>query len=332
MAGNLRKIGIRRGLGGWGDVQMALAVAELYVRERGGPVTFGCPADMLPLCENVPEVEALATRKNGDDEGPPGDFDRLTFNRKWDITMPCIEYERALQPHVDRNRTELWAQKIGLEGTPRPRVYLSDVERIMAANWADRNGLDGRFVLGVIPRSHSWARDWTGWVNLIWRLKVRASLLVPVVFMAGVDSWDGIEYATCGIPVYRPEIRRHLALMDLCHLVAGVDTGPMHSAVGLGKPTLWVFSHIDGMVRTRGYKKTEVVQRTDLECCPCWYEARCHDPARFAVCRDVPVDRVEAIVLKHYKRWKCSTWFTRMARGPRRPNSATGTMFRETAG
>jgi hypothetical protein len=329
-----REVAVRRGLGGWGDVQMALAVAELLARELGITVTFGCPKDLLPLCENVPSIEALACRTNNAEEDAPLEaFDLLTFGKLWDITTPCIEYEKALQPNVDRNRTEIWATKLGLKGKPYPRVYLTDKERAYASAWVKKYGLEGRFLLGVIPRSYSWIRDWPAWYKLLWQLKATAPLLTPVIFLAGVDDWNAVEYAVCGVPVYRPQIREHLALMDRCHMIAGVDTGPMHSAVGLGKHTLWVFSHIDGKIRTQGYSKAKFIQRTDLDCCPCWYDQipRCHDPRYFALCRSIAVEEVEREIIKKYRRWLCFTSFSRMVQRRPKPSSVTGITSPKTA-
>lgn len=327
-----REVAVRRGLGGWGDVQGGLAVAELLARELGITVTFGCPKELLPLCENVPGIEALACKTDHAEEDTPLEaFDQLTFGKLWDITTPCIEYERALQPNVDRNRTEIWATKLGLKGKPHPRVYLTEKERAYASVWVKKHGLEGRFLLGVVPRSYSWIRDWPAWYKLLWELKVKAPLLTPVIFLAGVDDWNAVEYAVCGIPVYRPQIREHLALMDQCHFIAGVDTGPMHSAVGLGKPTLWVFSHIDGRIRTQGYRKAKFIQRTDLECCPCWYKAQCHDPRYYAMCRNMAVEEVGKYIMRKYRRWLCSTWFLRMVQRRPRLNLETGITSPKTA-
>jgi hypothetical protein len=148
----------------------------------------------------------------------------------------------------------------------------------------------------------SWGRDWQGWVKLLYLLRKEYPQITPIIFMGGVSSWDGIEYATCGIPVYMRSIREALAIMNQCALVAGVDTGPMHSAVGLGIPTLWIFTHIDGAIRTQGYDKAEVIQHTDLECCPCWYEAQCHDPRYFMLCKAITVEEVAGRIISFYQK------------------------------
>lgn len=297
---SIRKTGIRRGLGGWGDVVMALAVAELWVKEKGSLVTFGCPEGLMSLGENIPNVEVLPCRENGDEEGDKKEFDKLTFGKKWDVTTPCIEYERALQPNVDRNRTQIWATKLGLKGTPHPRVYLTEEEIAWGSEWVQRRSANGKFKLGIVPKSYAWVRSWRGWIKLIYQLKVSAPDLIPIVFLAEMDSWEEFEFGVCGIPVYRKSIREILSIMNQCDLVVGVDTGPMHSAVGLGIQTIWIFTHIDGKIRTKGYEKAEVVQRDDLECCPCWYEAQCHDPNQYAFCRAISEDVICSSILKYY--------------------------------
>lgn len=315
-------------------MQMSLAVAELYVKETGIPITFGCPAELLPLCENVPGIEALACRKNdASKETPPGLFDGLSFGRKWDITTPCIEYERALQPNVDRNRPEIWAAKLGLKGKAHPRVYLSAKEQAWAQQWVCEKGLAGRFILGIVPESYAWVRSWDQWIKALYQLSKTAPEIAPVIIMAGVKSWDAIEFATVGVPVIGYTIRQMLAVLSVCQLVAGVDTGPMHSAVGLGIPTLWLFTHIDGRIRTRGYKKAMVLQQTGLPCCPCWYDSQCHDPHQYALCRNIPVEQVIDAVLKHYRRKRlCSLSFMKMVSRRRKSRSAIGTTSPGIAG
>lgn len=312
---------------------MALSVAELWVREHNERVTFGCPKELLPLCENAPGIEALACRPdNAAKEIPPGPFDELSFGRKWDITTPCIEYERALQPNVDRNRPEIWAAKLGLKGKTHPRVYLSAKEQAWAQQWVERKGLAGRFVLGIVPESYAWVRSWDHWIKVLYQLSKEAPRrwpfgqeIAPVIIMAGVKSWDAIEFATVGVPVIGYTIRQILSVLSVCDLVAGVDTGPMHSAVGLGIPTLWLFTHIDGRIRTRGYKKAMVLQQADLPCCPCWYDAQCHDPHHYALCRNIPVEQVVSTILKQYRRKRlCSLLFIKMASRQRKSRSATG--------
>ena len=271
---------------------MALAVAELYLQERDQKITFGCPPELVPLGDNVPGVEVVSMKQ----------YKNMTFGRSWDITddKTCFAYERALQPHVDRNRPQIWAQKMGLKGAPQLKVYLTDRERLWARLWIKEQGLEGKFLLGLVPRSMSWSRDWQGWVKLLYLLRQQHPDIAPLIFMAGVSSWDGIEYATCGIPVYKRPIREALAILGQCDLVAGVDTGPMHSAVGLGIPTLWLFTHIDGQIRTQGYEQAEVIQRKDLECCPCWYEPQCHSPA-YMLCKGITVDKVIERIIAHYQ-------------------------------
>lgn len=312
-----RKVGIRRGLGGWGDVQMGLAVAELYAEEKGGPVTFGCLPELLPLGDNVPAVEVL----------PLEQFEKLSFGRKWDITDPCIKYEHALQPNVDRNRPEIWATKLGLKGSPQLRVYLTDKERQWANRWTKQMRLDGRFLLGIVPKSYSWGRDWEEWVKVLYLLRQETDDIVPLVFLAGLQTWEAVEYAVLGVPIIRFGIRENLALMSECQLVAGVDTGPMHSAVGLGRPTLWVFTHIDGSIRTKGYEGAEVIQRSDLPCCPCWYESMCHDPRFFMRCKEIPPAEVAERIQDHYRRWLCSMSNTVRAFGKPRQIWEIGTAF-----
>jgi len=56
-------------------------------------------------------------------------------------------------------------------------------------------------------------------------------------------QWDGYKE---DIRVFGYPMRKVVALLSLCDLVVGVDTGPMHTAAALGNKAIWLFTHIDG--------------------------------------------------------------------------------------
>lgn len=66
-------------------------------------------------------------------------------------------------------------------------------------------------------------------------------------------------------------IRELAAMLSLCALFVGGDTGPTHMASLLGVPTVGVFGASDG-VRNGPWPRTggRMVQRTELDCVPCW--------------------------------------------------------------
>lgn len=316
-----RRIGVRRGLGGWGDVQMGLAAAELLAAETGERITFGCPPELVPLGDNVPGLEVV----------PLEEFDTMTFRRMWHITDPCIKYENALQPHVDRNRPDIFAIKMGLKGKPRLKVYLNPQEEAQAHETIQELGFSDKFRLGVIPHSYAKSRDWEPLSQFMFKVTANFPDIQPLVFLAKMHSWEVFEFNLSGHVFYRPGLRRILALLNECHLVLGVDTGPMHSAAGLGVPTIWLFTHIDGRIRTDRYPGAEIIQRTDLPCCPCWYEARCHDASAFMRCKDLPEDEILARIEAHYRRWECSSLNTRTAQENANTKLVTGTASQQTS-
>jgi len=68
-------------------------------------------------------------------------------------------------------------------------------------------------------------------------------------------------------------------LINECDLVISPDTGPAHIAAALRIPTLWIFTHIDGKIRTKGYDLFWVCQNIPKDCPsngkPCWYDIPC---------------------------------------------------------
>jgi hypothetical protein len=101
------------------------------------------------------------------------------------------------------------------------------------------------------------------------------------------------------------------ALLNECDLVVSPDTGLAHISSALRIPTIWIFTHIDGEVRTRGYDRVWVVQDTPKDCPagqPCWYDVPCSNlpgnerelekapPCSVSIPSDAIMTRIDAIL------------------------------------
>lgn len=94
----------------------------------------------------------------------------------------------------------------------------------------------------------------------------------------------------------RTTLRQLAAAIRLCRLFIGGDTGPTHMAALLGVPVVAVFGSSDHR-RNRPWptERTRVLQRLDLDCCPCWKtECPLEEPRRLQCLAGVRPDEVVA--------------------------------------
>ena len=256
-------VGVYRMKGGWGDVVMAHSIAySLQIKYPRLRVVFSCPGNFERLVNPDVHVEWMEIHE----------FLRAEFDARIDLTSPCIRYERTFQPKVKLNRPEIFAQECMLpisDIKPHATVVPS------ALKWAEMY-LERlpRPWIGFVPNSCAPIRDWWGWDSVA-KHCLDTYRGTNLIFSAGDVPWGNENGNT---PVIGEPMDRVNALLSLCDIVAGVDTGPMHSAAAMGKPTVWVFTHIDGAVRTKGYAGAVVVQdKESCPRCPCWYSSPCSD-------------------------------------------------------
>lgn len=260
-------IGIVRRLPGWGDVNMVLAsLPGFKIRYPKSKITFSCPDHLLPLAENNPHLDSIVPLKK---------FDTFAhFDAIVDLTDPCIRNEIKTQPKVEKNRIEVFAEHLNCRLVqPTREIYLTEEEILEA----DKEDLGEGPIIGLVPKSYAPVRNWGNFRALSQYIHERLPRATVIIF-SGENCWEpgSWEKQYIGVP-----IRKILALLNRCDIVVGPDTGPMHSASQLGVPTVWVFTHIDGSVRTKNYEKVRVVQdKGSCPQCPCWYTIPCSKKAR----------------------------------------------------
>ena len=93
--------------------------------------------------------------------------------------------------------------------------------------------------------------------------------------------------------VGRTRLRELAALVDLANQVVCHDSGPLHIAAALGKPTVAIFGPTNWL-RTGPYGPTAVVVSHPIQCAPC-YRRECPDKHHNCL-RQLDVDRVFARV------------------------------------
>ena len=261
---------IFRSLGGIGDVLMTTPIVEaVYKNYPHFKITYSCPAEFLPLMENNPFIHNLVPFRE--------DIIAKSWDVVTDLTRDCIKYEIGHQPDVKLNRTEVFAEKCGLniKQIPRPKVFLSTDEILNAKT--ELKGFKA-LKIGLVLKSNAPVRNWPYFNELRERLlNSYADSCVLEFCKYRPKGWasHGRVY-----PVFERGLRDVAALINECDLVISPDTGLAHIASCLRVPTIWVFTHIDGKIRTKNYDNVWVVQEIPKDCpkgTQCWYEIPCNE-------------------------------------------------------
>ena len=263
-----------RNLGGLGDIIMTTSALE-KVKEKypNSRVTYACPKEFLELLENNPMIDRLAP------------WNRRITQEEYDVvinlTHDCIDYEIKHQPLVERNRPEVFVSSCGLldDNIPSPKIYLNEKEILWAKVYLGsvvRKGL----VIGLVLKSNAKVRQWPYFKEL--RKELLQKYPNCTIIEISHDEPSDWEKHKRVISVFDFKLREVAALINQCDLIVSPDTGIAHIAGALNRPTVWLFTHIDGKIRAKNYRDSFVCQTTPKNCLkgmPCWYEIPCGNRA-----------------------------------------------------
>lgn len=265
---NIVNILAHRDLGGIGDIIMTTSVIEEAVKKYSHyKITYACPDQFLSLLENNPFITSL---ESIDSDVTKKDWDVIV-----DLTSDCIKHEIKHQPDVKLNRVEIFAQKCGLsiDNVPRPKIYLSEDE-ILKAKEELKNF---KLKIGLVLKSNASVRNWPYFKELRTLLSKKYPQATFLEFSIKKPAdWKSTKQS---YEVYGRDLREVSALINECDVVISPDTGLAHIASALRIPTVWIFTHIDGKIRTKNYDNVWVCQNTPKNCVsngiPCWYDIPC---------------------------------------------------------
>lgn len=163
------------------------------------------------------------------------------------------------------------------------RMGITDAEQEAVRGRLAACGWDGGSPLGALNPGAGWpSKRWPaeGFAGLGTELYRHRGLVPLVLWGPGEEALrdavaDGLRAAGTPVVVAPPTTVRELAVViSICAHFVGGDTGPTHMAGLLGIPLASVFGASDG-ARNRPWPVAAgpVVQRTELDCCPCWKTA-----------------------------------------------------------
>lgn len=135
------------------------------------------------------------------------------------------------------------------------------------------------------------------WAQLIQQLAQEGH---AVFLVGGPDDRETVESIRKQLPTDLPNftdlygqtknLKQLAALIQTADLLIGVDSSPMHIAVGYQKPTVALFGPTDEKkLLPSGDPRFQAVTASDLACRPCLWDVR-DDSCDQPVCLDVPVE------------------------------------------
>ncbi len=151
-------------------------------------------------------------------------------------------------------------------------------DHVFAGEFFRNAGLDGEKVVALIPATTWVNKHWTpeGWARVADLLGERGvkSLIL------GSKADIALANKICDASTYKPiisagqtSLKQAGALMDRCNGVIGVDTGLLHMAVALDKPSVGLF----GACEWRCFQKKDnfIWVAKDFACSPCKRHPTC---------------------------------------------------------
>ena len=169
-----------------------------------------------------------------------------------------------------------WSARSRWRRAPGPRPTTGAWRSIRPRSWpaTPREVLRGarRPVVGLVPGAEWATKRWgeERYAELAGRLAVRWSDHPPPGRPLRAGDGPRHRRRAAGSPVIDTSgnsIAEALALLARCDLVVGGDTGLVHCARALGRPTVLLFGPTDPARHVLGER--ERVVRVDLECSPC---------------------------------------------------------------
>jgi lipopolysaccharide heptosyltransferase II len=172
-------------------------------------------------------------------------------------------------------------RRIGVPVThASPHFPLSEGDREFARREAERLGLSGSLAVGFNPGANRPTERWPAerFAELGALLAARYAARICVFWGPGEKPLaEGIAARIGNAAAVAPptSLKQLGAMFERCSLVVSNDTGPMHIAAALGRPTVGIFGPVNPLLQGPYGECARFVRREGLLCLGCNYDRTC---------------------------------------------------------
>lgn len=272
--------------GGIGDILCTrLLFEDLKQISHIGQVAFAVPRKHLPLIDDHPFID----RKLAVEDLTAETYEDYIFVKDMTYTPDNLEYRT--RPHITRNRSDIFANSIGL--TLRHHAgHLTFTDKEMEFARRFINYFGNRQKIGIAPFTSHVSKDLpTQLINdlVSW---CRHKRIVPLIFH---DEGIGIKDA---IVVNHLTLREWMAVISLLDVVVTASTAMFWIAQLTNRPTIVITGFEDAQVFGKYHSNLVIIQRRarnkrklystiidkkkeiekfrgDWSYCPCWDARKC---------------------------------------------------------
>lgn len=185
-----------------------------------------------------------------------------------------VRHRPSPQDQTVQQRNLGMLRAIGIDSTDTAmHMPIGDEDREFAASFFKENGLESGNTVALIP-----ATTWPNkhWITERWsevadaladRYSVRSVVMGSKADLPMVNRIVECSRSKPAVSAGLTTLKQAGAILELCRVSIGVDTGLMHMSVALGRPTVGLF----GASRWRCFDRTDrfVWVTKDFPCSPC---------------------------------------------------------------
>ena len=243
------------------DIKLMMPDAEIH---------FACPKMYHDAVKDHPFIDKLVASE---------EIDHREYIAHYNTTTICGRIEMQLAPKISPHRTDIWSNHCGYVcKTHDMHIHLSEQEKKEAKEKLESN------------------RDKNGPIALITPISaMKNKNLLPHQLISTVDYLRKQGLCVIGLhntPIPELEenkvpsicslgnLRLWMSIINEASYTISVDTAAFHCSGGLKKPTLGIFTFVNGLAYGKYYPKVEILQGP----CPLLFQG-CYD---WSICPTKP--------------------------------------------
>jgi ADP-heptose:LPS heptosyltransferase len=261
------KICILRSYGGLGDIiAMRMIFEDLKKKYPEFEITWAIPHIYFPIASQHPYIDNLVCSHV---------YNKKDFLHVYNLSTVCTKHEWKYKKDNKKNRSDIWANYFGLE-LANHNIYMPSfreefdfiADRLKKQGWDGKKKLVAFAPISAIPVK-----------NLVPNQCEYIKNITKDFFLFCIHTMPILDIAHLNIPILCGlNMKQAMAAVELSDYCISTDTGILHAAAGYKKPTMGIFSFVNGYVYCKYYPTVEVLQK-HFDDDPTWC-GPCHDFAR----------------------------------------------------